>query len=167
MQWVYFFLKMPRRSATESLVVHWDLRGFWRSFVCAALCPIPLLILFAMLLLRKTQLLRFYKATVPGAQCGTALAAFVWSTIASWTLLVWGTAHIPRGIAVVPLVYSGAVAPLLTFIGLTNTFQCLHNGRRHLSSIPAFATVAVSLLILLQAALIVVHSIGQGMFFSM
>jgi hypothetical protein len=135
-------------------------KDFWTYFRWGFLLPL-LSILYLVTIRRRT----YTTATLAGAQCGSA-AMLVLAGAASSLAMVWAlTSSAPNGIAVIPIIVCGAVAPVLTFFG-TYSYLALH-GRQKRSSLHIILAVAVALFAFAVMLFIVLYSLLSGMWTAM
>lgn len=135
-------------------------REFWATFRWALLLPL-VSILWLVTVRRRTHT----RASLAGAQCGSA-AILVIGGAASSLVMVWTlTPSAPNGVEVIPIVVCGAVAPVLTFFG-THSYLVLH-GRQMRSSLHIVLAVAVALFSCAVMLFVVLYSLLSGMWTSM
>jgi di/tricarboxylate transporter len=133
---------------------------FWKYFRWGLLLPL-ISILWQVTIRRRTRT----RASVAGAQCGSA-AMLVFSGALSSLIMVWTlTPSAPNGVDVIPIIVCGAVAPVLTFMG-THSYLVLH-GRHRRSSLHIILAVGVALFACAVMLFIVLYSLLSGMWTSM
>lgn len=135
-------------------------REFWMFFRWGLILPL-LSILYLITVRRRT----YTTAKLAGAQCGSAATLVVAGAVSSLVMVWTLTSSAPNGIAVIPIIVCGAVAPLLTFFG-TYSYLTLH-GRQRRSSLHIILAVAVAVFAFAVMIFIVLYSLLSGMWTAM